>query len=133
MVIELSWMYNLQVKGIGELLEGLIPYSQRHFSRIDRLERSTFLLDYTLVGMSVIEPEADRSKPEKNSGKKVDTEDTPDDPVYVKIESGSEATVETKQKKGSKKRKSKKSSEVVSYKKVKNLPNTEASVVSLQA
>lgn len=39
------------------MLEGLIPYSQRHFTRIDRLERSTFLLDYTLTGMSVIEPE----------------------------------------------------------------------------
>lgn len=49
----------MQMKGIGELLEGLIPYSQRHFSRIDRLVRSTFLLDYTLTGMSVIEPETD--------------------------------------------------------------------------
>lgn len=45
------------MKAIGELLEGLIPYSQRHYSRIDRLVRSTFLLDYTLTGMSVIEPE----------------------------------------------------------------------------
>lgn len=49
----------MQIKGIGELLEALIPYSHRHFSRIDRLERSTFLLDYTLTGMSVIEPETD--------------------------------------------------------------------------
>lgn len=48
-----------QIKGIGELLEGLIPYSQRHFSRIDRLVRSSFLLDYTLTGMSVIQPEND--------------------------------------------------------------------------
>lgn len=48
----------VEVKGIGELLEGLIPYTQRHFSRIDRLEKSTFLLDYTLTGMSVVEPEA---------------------------------------------------------------------------
>ncbi|KAI4343751.1 hypothetical protein L6164_011061 [Bauhinia variegata] len=47
----------IQIKGIGELLEGLIPYTQRHFSRIDRLVRSTFLLDYTLAGMSVIDPE----------------------------------------------------------------------------
>lgn len=45
------------MKGIGEVLEGLIPYSQRHFTRVDRLERSTFLLDYTLTAMSVIEPE----------------------------------------------------------------------------
>ncbi|KAI3411315.1 Utp13 domain-containing protein [Psidium guajava] len=50
-----------EIKGIGELLEGLIPYSQRHFSRMDRLVRSTYLLDYTLTGMSVIEPEVDRS------------------------------------------------------------------------
>ncbi|KAM7463555.1 hypothetical protein LguiA_031676 [Lonicera macranthoides] len=47
----------VEIKGIGEVLEGLIPYSQRHFSRIDRLERSTFLLDYTLTGMSVIDPQ----------------------------------------------------------------------------
>ncbi|KAA3486582.1 transducin beta-like protein 3 [Gossypium australe] len=46
----------IEIKGISELLEGLIPYSQRHFSRIDRLIRSTFLLDYTLLRMSVIEP-----------------------------------------------------------------------------
>ncbi|GMH31616.1 hypothetical protein Nepgr_033460 [Nepenthes gracilis] len=49
----------VEVRGIGELLEGIIPYSQRHFSRFDRLERSTFLLDYTLTGMSVVEPETD--------------------------------------------------------------------------
>ncbi|RYR77503.1 hypothetical protein Ahy_A01g001990 isoform B [Arachis hypogaea] len=47
----------VQIKGIGELLEGLIAYSQRHFVRIDRLVRSTFLLNYILSGMSVIEPE----------------------------------------------------------------------------
>ncbi|KAG0460503.1 hypothetical protein HPP92_020800 [Vanilla planifolia] len=47
----------IEVKGISELLEGLIPYSQRHFSRIDRLVRSSFLLDYILNGMAVIEPE----------------------------------------------------------------------------
>ncbi|KAL8538390.1 hypothetical protein ACS0TY_000402 [Phlomoides rotata] len=47
----------VEMKGIGEVLEGLIPYSQRHFTRVDRLERSTFLLDYTLTAMSVIEPE----------------------------------------------------------------------------
>lgn len=49
----------LQIKGISELLEGLIPYSQRHFSRVDRLVRSTFLLDYTLTRMSVVDPDID--------------------------------------------------------------------------
>ncbi|KAL0918183.1 hypothetical protein M5K25_010177 [Dendrobium thyrsiflorum] len=47
----------IEIKGISELLEGLIPYSQRHFSRIDRLVRSSYLLDYILNEMSVIEPE----------------------------------------------------------------------------
>ncbi|ONK81979.1 uncharacterized protein A4U43_C01F34870 [Asparagus officinalis] len=48
----------VEVKGVCELLEGLIPYSQRHFSRVDRLVRSsTFLLDYVLVRMSVLDPD----------------------------------------------------------------------------
>lgn len=47
----------IEIKGIGELLEGLIPYSQRHFSRVGKLESNTFLFDYTLAGMSVLEPE----------------------------------------------------------------------------
>ncbi|XP_075495418.1 protein TORMOZ EMBRYO DEFECTIVE [Primulina tabacum] len=47
----------IEIKGIGELLEGLIPYSQRHFSRVDKLESNTFLFDYTLADMSVLEPE----------------------------------------------------------------------------
>lgn len=47
------------MKGISELLEGLLPYSQRHFTRIDRLVRSTFLLDYTLARMSVLDPDND--------------------------------------------------------------------------
>lgn len=51
-----------QMKGIRELVEALIPYTQRHYSRIDRLVRSTFLLDYTLTGMSVIEPEIQQSE-----------------------------------------------------------------------
>ncbi|CAN6269106.1 unnamed protein product [Urochloa humidicola] len=49
----------LEIKGISELLEGLIPYSQRHFSRVDRLVRSTFLLDYTLMRMAVVDPDED--------------------------------------------------------------------------
>lgn len=53
----LKWL--CQIKGISELLEGLIPYSQRHFTRIDRLVRSSFLLDYTLTRMSVLDPDSD--------------------------------------------------------------------------
>lgn len=38
---------------MGEIMEGLASYSQRHFARIDRLARSAFLLDYTLAAMKV--------------------------------------------------------------------------------
>ncbi|XP_020084753.1 transducin beta-like protein 3 [Ananas comosus] len=57
----------MEIKGIGELLEGLIPYSQRHFSRIDRLVRSTFLLDYVLTRMSVIDPQSEPLQEKKES------------------------------------------------------------------
>ncbi|XP_057970053.1 protein TORMOZ EMBRYO DEFECTIVE [Malania oleifera] len=71
----------IEIRGIGELLEGLIPYSQRHFNRIDRLIRSTLLLDYTLTEMSVIESETDakglNSQPELHS----DIEDADEGPL----------------------------------------------------
>lgn len=38
----------LAIPGVGDLLEALASYSQRHFQRMDRLARSAFLLDYTL-------------------------------------------------------------------------------------
>lgn len=63
-----------QVKGIGELLEGLIPYSQRHFNRMDRFVRSSFLLDYTLGEMSVIDPETET---EYRKDKKIEEEVIP--------------------------------------------------------
>lgn len=55
------------MKGIRELLEGLIPYTQRHYSRIDRLVRGTFLLDYTLTGLSVLEQEIQQTETNVNS------------------------------------------------------------------
>lgn len=49
----------LQLPGMQDLVEALASYTQRHFVRIDRLVRSSFLLDYTLASMNVIMPEAD--------------------------------------------------------------------------
>ncbi|CAM8968469.1 unnamed protein product [Rhodiola kirilowii] len=49
----------MEMKGVSEILEGIIPHTQRHFSRVDRLVRGTFLLEYTLMGMRVMEPETD--------------------------------------------------------------------------
>ncbi|KAG2574368.1 hypothetical protein PVAP13_7KG326900 [Panicum virgatum] len=67
----------LEIKGISELLEGLIPYSQRHFSRVDRLVRSTFLLDYTLMRMSVVDPDVDAGTAKDDmNGSSVENDET---------------------------------------------------------
>ncbi|KAH9609357.1 hypothetical protein KSS87_015340 [Heliosperma pusillum] len=116
-----------EVKGIGELLEGLIPYSQRHYNRIERVERSLFLLDYTLNGMSVIEPEDDSRVPSITSERNLDRDKASD----VQEETITETT-ETKLNKSSKKRKSEKSTKTRT-KMAKTLPSTEASTISLQA
>ncbi|KAL3678389.1 hypothetical protein R1sor_021345 [Riccia sorocarpa] len=50
----------IKVPGIREVLEGINPYSQRHFSRIDRLSRSTFLLDFILSSMTSLLPAEDQ-------------------------------------------------------------------------
>ncbi|CAH2072580.1 unnamed protein product [Thlaspi arvense] len=88
----------VQVKGIGELLEGLIPYSQRHFNRMDRFVRSSFLLDYTLGEMSVIDPETETEYPKD---KKIEEEEV--------IGSVSAMEQDVDQKTPSRKRKSQKS------------------------
>jgi hypothetical protein len=57
----------LQVPGVEQFIEGIIPYAKRHLSRIDRLSRSTFLLDYTLARMSVLLPEENLASKYPNS------------------------------------------------------------------
>jgi Utp13 specific WD40 associated domain len=46
----------LAVPGIAELLDGLAVYTQNHFSRLGRLQRSAYLLDYTLASMNALLP-----------------------------------------------------------------------------
>lgn len=89
-----------QVKGIGELLEGLIPYSQRHFNRMDRFVRSSFLLDYTLGEMSVIDPE---TQTEYRKDKKIEEE------VIASVSAMEQDSEGIDQKTPSRKRKSQKS------------------------
>ena len=116
-------LLSLQIKGISELLEGLIPYSQRHFSRVDRLVRSTFRLDYTLMRMSVVDPDVDvvTIKDEMN-GSSVENgelaEPRPASPVPEK---------------SSKKRKSRKSSKKGKEKKVKVASSGHSNDVSAEA
>jgi|UniRef100_A0A2N9H4D4 U3 small nucleolar RNA-associated protein 13 len=121
-----------QIKGIGELLEGLMPYSQRHYSRIDRLVRSTFLLDYTLTGMSVVEPEIDAKEREDESLMHSDVKDVDVMLLTENADSEQKQTSEEEPKASSKKRKSKKSKES-SSKKVKGVAYTKVEAVSLQA
>ncbi|XAR71526.1 hypothetical protein NMG60_11017839 [Bertholletia excelsa] len=123
----------LQIRGIGELLEGLIPYCQRHFSRMDRLERSTFLLDYTLMGMSVIEPDTEeregKNMPPMQSDRRVAKEAPLVETAHKEpIETCGELNVRV----ASKKRKSHRSGELM-YKKVKGADCTEVSAISSQA
>jgi U3 small nucleolar RNA-associated protein 13 len=40
-----------QIPTIKSLMEGIIPYTERHFQRLDRLLQRSFLLDYTLQRM----------------------------------------------------------------------------------
>ena len=119
-----------QIRGIGELLEGLIPYCQRHFSRIDRLERSTFLLDYTLMGMSVIEPVMEEREVKDVRVMQVDTRDADNEPSAEAADKDQKQTLdEIKERASSKKRKSNKSRDVA-YKKVKGSAHAKVSAIS---
>ncbi|OIW17730.1 hypothetical protein TanjilG_29080 [Lupinus angustifolius] len=115
----------VQMKGIGELLEGLIPYSQRHFGRIDRLVRSTFLLDYILSGMSVIDPETQQPEPKAEFLLQSEI-DNPDE------EQGINENDHTQENAPSKKRKSNKPRQG-SHKKVKDVAYNKVESVKLKA
>jgi len=45
--------YLVKLPNMKEILEGLIPYTERHFSRLDKLLQRSFLLDYTLQKMEL--------------------------------------------------------------------------------
>jgi len=125
----------LEIRGVGELLEGLIPYCQRHFSRIDRLERSTFLLDYTLMGMSVIEPEIKEREAKDVPEMQADTIGADEEPSWAEADDEKQQKQtfdEVKERSSSKKRKSNKSRDVA-YKKVKGAAQAKVSAISSQA
>jgi U3 small nucleolar RNA-associated protein 13 len=45
------------VYGIPEILAGITPYAERHFDRLDRLYTSSYILDFTLHGMGIFDPD----------------------------------------------------------------------------
>ncbi|XP_050224237.1 protein TORMOZ EMBRYO DEFECTIVE [Mercurialis annua] len=123
----------LEIKGVRELLEGLIPYSQRHFSRVDRLVRSTFLLDYTLTGMSVIEPDTKDAEPNYESHESSNAKNKESLVLTDQAEEEQQPTPESfEEKVRSKKRKSKKATDG-SHKKVKGTAYTSVAAISLPA
>jgi U3 small nucleolar RNA-associated protein 13 len=48
--------------GVPEILAGIIPYGERHFERLDRLHSSSYLLDFALSSMGVIDASGDDSE-----------------------------------------------------------------------
>jgi U3 small nucleolar RNA-associated protein 13 len=38
-----------------QILQALIPYSQRHFQRVDKLVQKSFIIDYTLQSMQILD------------------------------------------------------------------------------
>jgi U3 small nucleolar RNA-associated protein 13 len=47
------------IDGAPEILAGIIPYAERHFDRLDKLHASSYLLDFALSSMGIIEAEED--------------------------------------------------------------------------
>jgi U3 small nucleolar RNA-associated protein 13 len=40
---------------IYQFLQALIPYTQRHFQRVDKLVQKSFIIDYTLQAMQILD------------------------------------------------------------------------------
>jgi hypothetical protein len=119
---------NFQIKGIDLLLEGLAPFSQRHFGRTDRNVRDTFLANYVLTEMSVIEPEIDAKEMKVESLMHSDVKNA--DGVLLTENADAEPKNTSEDLKAlSKKRKSKKSKDS-SSKKAKSVAYTKVEAIS---
>jgi U3 small nucleolar RNA-associated protein 13 len=60
----------LSTPGVSAVLDALVPYSQRHFKRADRLLRGTFLVDFILgSGVHTLNPDDDDSGGVSENGK----------------------------------------------------------------
>ena len=45
--------------GVPEIVAGIIPYIERHYERLDRLHASSYLFDFALSSMGVIDASND--------------------------------------------------------------------------
>jgi U3 small nucleolar RNA-associated protein 13 len=96
------------------------------------LERSTFLLDYTLTGMSVVEPEIDQTDSVENDIKLSSGVEDQLPEAAAALPKGEQEYEELKEKSSLKKRKSRKSRDVA-YKKVKGLNDISDASIPSQA
>ncbi|KAL7754322.1 U3 small nucleolar RNA-associated protein 13 [Sorochytrium milnesiophthora] len=46
----------LKLKTLKEIVNAMIPYTQRHFARVDGLVTKSYILDYTLQAMDILTP-----------------------------------------------------------------------------
>ncbi|KAI9144700.1 WD40-repeat-containing domain protein [Paraphysoderma sedebokerense] len=46
----------LKISGIKELVDGLIPYTERHFARAEDMITKSYIVDYTLQAMDIFNP-----------------------------------------------------------------------------
>ncbi|KAJ5067121.1 transducin beta-like protein [Anaeramoeba ignava] len=52
----------VQVLNLVEILKALIPYSERHFQRMDKLHRESFIIDHTLYSVKLTNLKIDEEK-----------------------------------------------------------------------
>ena len=57
----------LSVPGLGPILDGLQAYTQRHTARLDRLMRSSFVVDFILGVMGTLTPSHGDTQPTKHA------------------------------------------------------------------
>ncbi|RHZ70856.1 hypothetical protein Glove_265g18 [Diversispora epigaea] len=46
----------LEISDIKELLDGMLPYAERHYQRLDRMLTDSYIIDYTLHAMDLLNP-----------------------------------------------------------------------------
>ena len=50
-----TWHQLAELPAIRDLLEALLPYTERHFQRMNQLLGDSYIVDFTLQSMEVLE------------------------------------------------------------------------------
>jgi len=89
----------LKIQGMKQILQALLPYTDRHFQRLDQLLQKSCIIDFTLQRMNLLTPDdadesaislGDRnqntstsSQESEDSDESMDSQDNDDSPVVV--------------------------------------------------